>query len=190
MIAGGPSAVLFIVLAASPSTVTDLVPLEDRPVPVLAGAPRRSGLPGRSDARRAHEGPEGPDGVELRDLQERLSVYPVRRSTKSTGSIDPTVIRGIVRSHTGQIEDCYEQGLKAAPGLRGKVVMKWVIGAAGTVKRSETSTTELKNADVERRSCGGFSPRPKAEGLSLSLIRSSFDARMTPREKTRGAQRG
>jgi hypothetical protein len=85
------------------------------------------------------------------------------------GSLDPEIIRRIVRSHSAQIKYCYEKELTRTPGLHGKIVMKWVIRGDGTVRQSATATTTLDNANVENCLAAKIKtwtfPSPKGGGI-------------------------
>ena len=65
------------------------------------------------------------------------------------GTLDPAIIRRIVREHAGQVRYCYESALARTPGLHGKVVMKWVINSDGRVTQATTAETQMNNATVE-----------------------------------------
>ncbi len=65
------------------------------------------------------------------------------------GTLDPAIIRRIVREHAGQVRYCYESALARTPGLHGKVVMKWAINSDGRVTQATTAETQMNNATVE-----------------------------------------
>ncbi len=65
------------------------------------------------------------------------------------GSLDKAVIRRVVQAHLAQVRYCYEKELARTPGLRGKVVMKWVINGTGKVSQAQTADTTLRNPNVE-----------------------------------------
>lgn len=53
------------------------------------------------------------------------------------GSLDPEVIRKVVREHAGQIRWCYENLLTRAPDVSGKLTISWVIDETGTVVKAQ-----------------------------------------------------
>lgn len=65
------------------------------------------------------------------------------------GSLDPELIRRVVREHADQVRYCYERELNRSPGLQGKVNIKWTIDAAGKVTRAAIAESSLANAAVE-----------------------------------------
>ncbi len=85
------------------------------------------------------------------------------------GSLDPDIIRRIVRDHAGQIRYCYESALARTPGIGGKVTMKWVINADGKVTQASTGENQMHSIAVEgclasRIKTWTF-PRPKGGGI-------------------------
>jgi len=87
------------------------------------------------------------------------------------GSLDPEIIRRIVREHAGQIRYCYESELTRTPGLYGKIVMKWVINGEGKVMQATTAETQMKNANVENCLASRIKtwvfPKPKGGGIVI-----------------------
>ncbi|MCP4499577.1 MAG: AgmX/PglI C-terminal domain-containing protein [Deltaproteobacteria bacterium] len=87
------------------------------------------------------------------------------------GSLDPSIIRRIVREHANQIKYCYERGLTKNPGLTGKIVMNWVIQGSGKVQRASTKSTTMKNKGVENCIAGKIKrwrfPKPKGGGIVI-----------------------
>jgi hypothetical protein len=87
------------------------------------------------------------------------------------GSLDPEIIRRIVREHAGQIRYCYESELSRTPGIYGKIIMKWVINGEGKVMQATTAETQMKNANVESclasRIKGWVFPKPKGGGIVI-----------------------
>ncbi|HEY1099572.1 MAG TPA: AgmX/PglI C-terminal domain-containing protein, partial [Myxococcota bacterium] len=87
------------------------------------------------------------------------------------GSLDPEIIRRIVREHAGQIRYCYESELTRTPGIFGKIIMKWVINGEGKVMQATTAETQMKNANVENclasRIKGWVFPKPKGGGIVI-----------------------
>jgi hypothetical protein len=85
------------------------------------------------------------------------------------GSLDPEIIRRIVREHSGQIRYCYESELTRTPGLLGKIVMKWVINGEGRVIQAQVAETQMKNANVENclatKIRTWMFPKPKGGGM-------------------------
>jgi hypothetical protein len=85
------------------------------------------------------------------------------------GSLDPEIIRRIVREHAGQIRYCYESELTRTPGIFGKIVMKWVINGEGRVMQSQVAETQMKNANVENCLATKIKtwtfPKPKGGGM-------------------------
>ncbi len=87
------------------------------------------------------------------------------------GSLDPEIIRRIVREHGEQVRYCYESELTRTPGLYGKVVMKWVISGDGKVMSVTIAETQMKNANVENCLASRIKtwvfPKPNGGGIVL-----------------------
>jgi len=87
------------------------------------------------------------------------------------GSLDPEIIRRIVREHAGQIRYCYESELTRTPGLYGKIVMKWVINGEGKVMQATPAESQMKNANVENCLASRIKtwvfPKPKGGGIVI-----------------------
>jgi len=81
------------------------------------------------------------------------------------GGLDKEAIARVIRSQLGQIRFCYERQLSVNPELYGKLMVKFTIGAAGSVVAQSVGTTSLNNAMVEgcilRRIAGWQFPQPK-----------------------------
>ena len=87
------------------------------------------------------------------------------------GSVDRTQIDRIVKQHLAQIRYCYQKELNRTPTLAGKVVVKFTIGADGTVASAEIQTTTLNNETVEACICARFLrmtfPAPAGAGVVI-----------------------
>ncbi len=85
--------------------------------------------------------------------------------TEVAGGLDKEVIARVIKSQLGQIRYCYERQLSANPDLYGKILVKFTIGATGSVVAQSIGTTSLNNAMVEgcilRRIAGWKFPTPK-----------------------------
>lgn len=92
-------------------------------------------------------------------------VGALEEESEVEGGLDKEAIARVIRSQLGQIRYCYERQLSANPELYGKILVKFTIGAAGSVVAQAIGTTSLKNAMVEgcilRRIAGWQFPTPK-----------------------------
>jgi pSer/pThr/pTyr-binding forkhead associated (FHA) protein len=72
------------------------------------------------------------------------------RSIASTqGTVDREAVARVINSHLNEVHACYERALLKNPGLAGKVVLEWTIGASGRVVAAKTKSSSLSNAAVE-----------------------------------------
>lgn len=92
-------------------------------------------------------------------------VGAIEEESEIDGGLDKEAIARVIRSQLGQIRYCYERQLSANPELYGKILIKFTIGAAGSVVAQAIGTTSLNNAMVEgcilRRVAGWQFPTPK-----------------------------
>ena len=81
------------------------------------------------------------------------------------GGLDKDAIAEVIRRNLGQIRYCYERQLSSNRDLYGKVLVKFTIGATGTVAEQRVDNSTLKSAMVEgcilRRLAGWKFPLPK-----------------------------
>jgi TonB family protein len=101
----------------------------------------RGGTAGRGDDRSL-------DGDALGEKQDRDIVIP-QTPVCLVGTLDPELIRRVVRAHVGQVRYCYERALSSTPGLAGRVSVQWTINAEGHVTASSIESTSLHNSEVE-----------------------------------------
>lgn len=96
------------------------------------------------------------------------------------GSLDKSIIRGVVRDHADSIRRCYERVLTTTPGLQGKVVLKWIIHGDGKVAKANVVRSSLKNEGVERclveRVRSWTYPKPKGGGIVVVTYPFVFKA--------------
>jgi TonB family protein len=85
------------------------------------------------------------------------------------GSLDKELIRQVIRSHRDQIRYCYETQLARFPNLKGKVAVKFVISAVGSVASSSVSQSTVGNSELEMCVAGRVRtwifPKPKGGGV-------------------------
>jgi len=85
------------------------------------------------------------------------------------GSLDKELIRQVIRRNINQVRYCYETQLQRNPKLNGKVSIKFVISAAGTVASSQVASSTVDNAELEACVTGRVRawefPRPKGGGV-------------------------
>lgn len=75
-------------------------------------------------------------------------------ATTSGSGIPTEVIQRIVRSNISTIQACYEKAMTKAPSLAGKVAVKFVINADGSVSSAAASDTNITDADMVSCVCG------------------------------------
>jgi hypothetical protein len=103
----------------------------------------------------------------------RATEIKVDANATVLGSIDPELIRKVIREHAGQIRYCYEQALTLNPRLQGKVAIKWVINADGSASSAavEKGATTLEDEKVHEcmmtRIVSWEFPKPKGGGMAV-----------------------
>ncbi|MBX7113758.1 MAG: adventurous gliding motility protein GltG [Myxococcaceae bacterium] len=87
------------------------------------------------------------------------------------GSLDKELIRQVIKRNIGQIRYCYESELTRSPKLGGKVSIKFVISASGSVAQSSVADSSMNNATVETCVAGRVRtwqfPKPKGGGVVI-----------------------
>lgn len=85
------------------------------------------------------------------------------------GSLDKELIRKVIHANRGQIRYCYESQLNRFPKLEGKVAVKFVISASGSVATSSVAQSTVGNAELETCVAGRVKtwifPKPKGGGV-------------------------
>jgi len=85
--------------------------------------------------------------------------------TSIEGGLDRDAIAEVIKRNLGQIRYCYERQLSSNPDLYGKVLVKFTIGADGTIVTNKVDNTTLKSEMVEgcimRRMASWKFPLPK-----------------------------
>jgi hypothetical protein len=87
------------------------------------------------------------------------------------GSLDKELIRKVIQSHASQIRYCYEQQLAISPKLEGKVSIRWIINANGSVSSPQLDRggTTMDNGAVPScmmsRIGTWMFPKPKGGGI-------------------------
>lgn len=66
------------------------------------------------------------------------------------GTIDREAIRRVILNNLRQVKSCYERGLNKNPGLDGKIVIEFNIGAGGRVTQAGVKNTTVNNSEVEQ----------------------------------------
>jgi hypothetical protein len=88
-----------------------------------------------------------------------------------TGSMDPELIRRVVRSHHDQLKYCYDNALTRNPKLTGKVSVRWIITEGGTVASSNVVSSTTNTPDLDRCIAGRvltwIFPKPKGGGVAV-----------------------
>ena len=97
------------------------------------------------------------------------------------GALDQSVVKRVIKQHTGQIRYCYQKELKKNPSLSGKVTIKFVIAKDGSVSSARTNTTTMNNPVVENCICQRFMrfkfPQPKGGGIVIVTYPFTFSSR-------------
>ena len=86
-----------------------------------------------------------------------------------SGSLDRIIIQKTVRNHIGELQACYERELTKIKGLKGRVVVTWLIDPHGNVTSAIVTETSMKNQNVENCVTNNIKhwrfPSPKGGGM-------------------------
>jgi hypothetical protein len=75
---------------------------------------------------------------------------PRYASPTVNGRLDPQVIQRIVRLNDGRYRFCYQNGLRADPGLQGRVTVKFVIDRHGSVGVASDGGSDIPDQTVRQ----------------------------------------
>jgi len=85
------------------------------------------------------------------------------------GSLDKELIRQVVARNSNQIRSCYESQLAKTPKLNGKVAVRFVISASGSVVQATVAQSTVHNGELEQCVAGRVRtwlfPKPHGGGL-------------------------
>lgn len=108
-------------------------------------------------------------GVGVLGGKESVDVGITSSDPTVMGSLDKELIRQVIQRNRGQIRYCYESQLNRFPKLNGKVAIKFIIKADGTVASSEVAQSTAGNAELEQCVAGRVRtwqfPKPKGGGV-------------------------
>lgn len=96
------------------------------------------------------------------------------------GALDRALIDAVIKRHMNQIRYCYQRELTKNPGLKGKLVIKFVIAKDGSVSSANTKSSSLNNASAENCVVSRFLrmqfPEPKGGGIVIVSYPFIFSA--------------
>jgi hypothetical protein len=87
------------------------------------------------------------------------------------GSLDKELIRKVIHANRNQIRYCYESQLNRFPKLAGKISIRFMISAQGSVSQSSVAQSTVNNAEMEACVAGRVRmwnfPKPKGGGIVI-----------------------
>jgi hypothetical protein len=87
------------------------------------------------------------------------------------GALDKSLIDAVIKRNMNQIRYCYQRELTKNPSLKGKIVVKFVIAADGTVSKASIKSSSMGSPPVESCIKGRFRrfkfPQPKGGGIVI-----------------------
>jgi TonB family protein len=86
--------------------------------------------------------------IEVLEPVEPVTPAPAA-SARPPGHLDKDQIRAVIGANRAQIRSCYETRLESAPNLRGKVAIRFVIGADGQVLESKVRESTVGDPELE-----------------------------------------
>jgi hypothetical protein len=87
------------------------------------------------------------------------------------GALDKSLIDAVIKQNMNQIRYCYQVELKKQPALQGKITVKFVISATGSVSKAEIASSTMDNPTVESCIVSRFLtfqfPEPRGHGIVI-----------------------
>jgi len=87
------------------------------------------------------------------------------------GALDKSLIDAVIKRNMSAIRYCYQRELTKNPSLNGKITVKFVIAADGSVSSATTKSSSMSNPAVESCINGRFMrftfPQPKGGGIVI-----------------------
>jgi hypothetical protein len=112
----------------------------------------------------------GTGGYGMGSMGKKSSIDPSITSSNPEvmGSLDPELIRRVIRSHVDQVRYCYELQLPRFPHLKTKIAVRFIITGTGNVATASIATSTVPNAELEQCIAGRVHtwvfPKPKGGG--------------------------
>jgi TonB family protein len=117
-------------------------------------------------------------GVGVLGGKQSVDVGITSSEAEVMGSLDKELIRKVIQMNIGQIRYCYESILNRYPKLGGRVMVKFVITATGSVASSNVASSTAGNADLETCVAGRVRtwkfPEPKGGGVVVVTYPFNF----------------
>ena len=87
------------------------------------------------------------------------------------GALDKSLIDAVIKRNMSQIRYCYQRELTKNPDLKGKIIVKFVIAANGSVSKASIKSSSMGSKAVESCITGRFRrfkfPEPKGGGIVI-----------------------
>lgn len=87
------------------------------------------------------------------------------------GSLQKSEIEAVIQKSLTSIRYCYQRRLQAQPELGGKIIVKFVVAADGSVSSSSVKKSSMGDAEVESCILGRFRrmtfPAPRGGGMAI-----------------------
>ena len=92
------------------------------------------------------------------------------------GSLDRTLIEGVIKRRVNALRHCYERELQKDPALTGRVVIQFAIAGDGQVSKAEVQQSSLGSAAVEQCLVRQFLRLtfPQPQGAGVVVVRYPF----------------
>ena len=95
----------------------------------------------------------------------------VAETPTAYGSMDKSIIRGVIRDHINEVKACYEAELAADPTLFGQVMVQFTIAATGEVVASVLQKSTMHSPPVENCTVAAVRrwrfPKPLGGGIVI-----------------------
>ncbi len=94
------------------------------------------------------------------------------------GGLDEVIVRRVVRRRRNDLQYCYEQALAGAPGLSGRLAVRFTIAASGEVTSAVVESRSLDSPGLERCALQAIRrwvfPQPAGGGVVVATYPFTF----------------
>ena len=114
------------------------------------------------------------------EKSESTESVKISSELKIMGALDRALIDEVIKANLEKVTTCYQKELLNSPDLKGNIVVKFVIGADGSVSKTKIKSSSLKSEAVETCILEQFKtfifPKPSGGGIVIVAYPFAFSS--------------